>query len=553
VGSRVRVPFHGRRVGAWVAEVDVVPPPGVVVREITRLSGFGPPPPVLRLATWAAWRWAMPPATLLRTASPERNVWTLPPVPAAAGVPPAVAAPEAVAPPPAVVSPAVAPAAVTSPAVAPAAVVSPASALTALPATLRRLPPAQDLLPLVLDMVDAAAGPVLVLVPSTGWAERLASRLRARRVAVASDWAEAAAGWPVVVGSRAAAWSPVPRLGAALVLDAHDYHDRYDAAEVVAQRAAADGAPCLLVSPCPTAVQVFRHGPPIAPDRAVERSGWPAVAIADRRSADPRTGLLSEELVQLAHRVLPDRLVCVLNRTGRARLLACGSCGALARCERCGRAVELADDVLRCRACGAERPLACAACGSARLKVLRQGVTRVREEMEALLGTPVGEVSGEATCVPDTSVLVGTEAVLHRVRHAAAVAFLDYDQHLLAPRFAAGEESLALLARAGRLVGGRDGGGVVLVQTRLPEHNVLRAAVAGDPGVSTELELRRELALPPFSALATVRSPDPPELAGVEVSPLDRERWLVRAPNHEVLCDALVPLHGGARVDPVDV
>ncbi|MGH8981964.1 MAG: hypothetical protein ACRDWE_13270, partial [Acidimicrobiales bacterium] len=354
------------------------------------------------------------------------------------------------------------------------------------------------------------------------------------------------------VGSRAAAWAPVPVLGAAVVLDCHDHHDRYDAAEVVVERAARDGAPCTLVSPCPTAVQRERYGPPVAEERSVERAGWPALSIVDRRVADPRTGLLSEGLVDLARRVRPERLVCVLHRTGRARLLACASCGALARCVRCGRPVESSGDVLSCRNCGSTRPHVCASCGSGRLKVLRQGVSRVREELEALLAVPVGEVTGDTGAeVPPTQVLVGTEAVLHRVRHAAAVAFLDFDQHLLAPRFGAGEESLALLARAARLVGGRQG--TVLVQTRLADHDVLRAAVAGDPGLFTELDLRRELNLPPYSALATVRADAAPALRGVEVSPLGPGRWLVRARDHRALCDAVAPLHGGARIDPLDV
>ena len=534
-GTRVRVPFHGRRVGAWVVECDVAPPSGVVVRELTGVSGWGPPPPVLELAEWGAWRWAMPLATLLRVASPERNVRALP------------APPDGVA--------------------------RGQGGHEALRAgvTLRRLPPAEDLLGAVLEVIassEASGTSALVLVPSRGWAERLAARLRSRGVDVASSWAEAAGGWPVVVGSRAAAWAPVPRLGAAVVLDAHDYEDRYDASEVVAERARRAGAPCVLVSPCPTAVQRVRYGPAQVPERSQERAGWPALRVVDRRSADPRTGLLSEELVHLARRVLPlgERLVCVLDRTGRARLSACASCGALVRCTVCGRAVESTGSLLHCPGCGSQRPVVCAQCGSLRMKVLRQGVTRVREELEALLGVRVGEVSGRPgdQPVPDDAVLVGTQAVLHRVRHAGAVAFLDFDQHLCAPRFSAGEQALALLVRAGRLVGGREAGvgrrskvgpGVVMVQTRLPDHDVLRAGVAGDPGLFTELELRAELRLPPFSALATLKADAPPALDGepVEVSPLGAGRWLVRAPDHRTLCDAVATVHGGVRVDPLDV
>ena len=534
----MRIRLHHRPVGGWVTAVDPEPPAAVALQPITGFSGSGPPPAVVELANWAAWRWAMPAPTLLRVASPARNVWELPVRPER-GQP-------------------------TGPGAG-----QPAAGGVTRGTELVRLGPATDPLPLVLEMVDAvsADGSVVVLVPNVGWADRLRARLRHRGIAVAADWAEAAAGWPVVVGSRATAWAPVPELAGAVVLDAHDeaYRSRYDAVEVLAERAARAGVPCRLVSACPTAVQVARYRLVVAPD---ERSGWPAVSVVDRRAADPRTGLLSEELVRLAGRLpVGAPLVCVLNRTGRARLLACAACGEIARCTTCGRPVEQDDDGLRCRGCGTTRPVVCAACGGTRLKVLRAGVSRVREELAALLGVEVGEVAGDTgDAVPETPVLVGTEAVLHRVRRAAAVVFLDFDQHLLAPRFTAAEESLALLARAGRLVGGRGapGAGPVLVQTRLPDHPVLTAAVAGDPGRVDERPLREELDLPPFAALAVVSGDAAAPycavlggMAGVMTADLGDGRWLARAPDHRTLCDALAttPRPAGrlrVTVDPTD-
>nr|MBO2504068.1 hypothetical protein [Thermoanaerobacterales bacterium] len=79
VGDRVRVALGGRRVGGWVVAVGVEPPAGVALRPLARWSGRGPAPELIELAEWAAWRWAGRPASLLRTASPERVVWHLPP------------------------------------------------------------------------------------------------------------------------------------------------------------------------------------------------------------------------------------------------------------------------------------------------------------------------------------------------------------------------------------------------------------------------------------------------------------------------------------------
>lgn len=181
------------------------------------------------------------------------------------------------------------------------------------------------------------------------------------------------------------------------------------------------------------------------------------------------------------------------------------------------------------------------------MKVLRVGVSRVREELAALLGVAVAEVSGDSDApVPDAPVVVGTEAVLHRVRSASVVAFLDFDLHLIAPRLSAGETSLGLLARAGRLVGGRGtaGSGLVVVQTRLPDHEVLEAAVTGHPGrfIERELAVRSELSLPPFCAMAELSGPGAEaysDALGLRGGPAGDGRFLVQAPDHQELCDRL--------------
>jgi primosomal protein N' (replication factor Y) len=403
----------------------------------------------------------------------------------------------------------------------------------------------------------------------------------------------------------------VHRLAAAVVLDAHDaaYREEstptYNAVEVVIERAGREGAPCVLVSPVPP-VWLAGHGEleTVAAPPVEERAGWPTLERVDRRGADPRSGLFSEEFVRLARLVLAHGgagtgaavgddadadatrvrgpLVCVYNRTGGARALACHLCGELARCERCGAAVARprGEEVFRCPRCGEERPVVCAHCGRLKFKTLRAGVSRLREELAALLEVPVGEVvgpsarRGETYVVPTAPVLVGTEAVLHRVRRAAAVVFLDIDLHLLAPRLTATEDTLSLMVRAGRLVGARRTGPAwarILVQTRVPEHPVLAAVALGEPApvLAGEADIRRVSGLPPFSAVALLSG----ALAGsyaaaltealtafgktgrspVSVWPLDEGRFLVQAPEHRSLCDLLAavarPPGRGLRVE----
>src|SRR5205823_5769636 len=131
------------------------------------------------------------------------------------------------------------------------------------------------------------------------------------------------------------------------------------------ERARRAGVPAALLSPCPS-LEALAAGPVVTPPRGNEREGWPVLEVVDRRRDDPARGLYSERLVQLLRS--ERRVVCVLNRKGRARLLACAACGELARCERCDGPVEQVEDGLRCRRCGWLRPSICAACGATRLK-----------------------------------------------------------------------------------------------------------------------------------------------------------------------------------------
>jgi primosomal protein N' (replication factor Y) len=319
----------------------------------------------------------------------------------------------------------------------------------------------------------------------------------------------------------------------------------------------------LLVSPCPTVVGLAATGGRLhAPSIDAERAGWPIVEVVDRSRDEPwRTSLVTSPLV--VHLRRADRtVVCVHNTPGRSRILACRSCRSLARCERCEAAVGLSDEgTLVCRRCGAERPATCLVCNGTAFANLKPGVTRLREELEAAAGRPVVAVTGRDPEPPSPAgVYVGTEAVLHRVDRADVVAFLDLDVELLAPRYRAAEQAMALLVRAARLLGPRRDrrDGRLLLQTFVPRHDVIRAALLAEPGrlVEPERERRRALELPPFAALAALSGPGSDEVARALRTVPDvavggsAGRYVVRAASWERLGTALIaaPRPKGSRV-----
>ena len=105
IGTRVRAPLHGRTVRGWVVDEDVGTPAGVDVLPLKSWLGWGPPPALVELAEWAAWRWAGPAPFFLRIASPATIVRTLPVPPPWHGVPaPMAPGPDAAAAPRATIS-----------------------------------------------------------------------------------------------------------------------------------------------------------------------------------------------------------------------------------------------------------------------------------------------------------------------------------------------------------------------------------------------------------------------------------------------------------------
>jgi primosomal protein N' (replication factor Y) len=532
VGSMVRIQLGPRRVAAWISAVGVGPPEGLDLRPLSKISGLGPPAPVIDLARWVARCWAGPLPAVLGAASPPRMVRSLP----AAGHLTSMSAEMA------------------------------GDGAEIAEVTVRRLRPDSDTADVVAEAVGRA--PAIVIAPSIEAAVRLARRLRAGGLDVAllpDEWAAAAAGGRVVVGTRLAALAPCVDERAIVVVDEHDEAHQetrtptWHARDIAIERGRRRGVPVVVTSPCPS-VATLVQGRLVAPPRNEERRGWAQLEVIDLREEDPTEGLLSSPLVRALRR--PGPVACVLNRTGRARLLACPSCRQLACCDRCDGAVaqvrarnagdgglfDEGGDILRCRRCGEERPVVCHHCGTTRLAQLRPGVARLRRDLEALLGEPVAEISAQGASPAGTTarVSIGTEAVLHRTAEVSTVAFVDFDQELTAHRHRAAEEALVLLARASRLVGGRRGR--VVVQTRRPTDTVLRAALHGDPGlVAAEESVRRRLlGYAPFGAVAVISGAGASTYAtrlrrhGASVDGPTGDRWLVRATDRDSLVAGLV-------------
>jgi len=525
VGSMVRIGLHGRRVGGWVtALLDHSEVDNGDLKPIAKITGHGPGGDIQELAAWAAVRWAARRVRpFLIAGAPKRAIVSLP-APCRTAITPQPSSPAT-------------------------------SDLFASGGGVLRLPPRADVMPSILSAV--AIGPTLVVVPLHADVLRLAIRLRRAGCTVAvapDDWAAAAAGVDVVIGTRRVAWMPCAGMAAAIVIDEHaealqdERTPTWHARDVVVERCRRAQVPYALISPAPTLVAVEAYAGSdgvIHPPAERERRGWPQVEVIDRNGDAPwKRSLVTSRLIELLRS--GQRVICVSNTTGRARVLACRSCMALTRCETCDAAVGLGDaGRLACRRCGTERPPVCQSCGSGSFANLRPGVTRLREELEAAAARPVVAVTGadDEPISTDAGIYVGTEAALHRVGRVDVVVFLEFDSEMLAPRFRASEQALALLVHAARLAPH------VAIQTFEPDHDVVRAAVNADPNIVVEAErIRRQtLGLPPFASLAQVSGADVDEFiaaaraaaststVNLQVGRVDEKRALFRADSWSTL------------------
>ena len=529
VGVRVRVPLHGRNVAGWVVEIGE-PSAGLEVKKIKsviKVLGLGATAEIVDLAVWATKRWAGRMRSFISTAAPERLINNVP-----------------------------------SPRYMPRAVQYASDTFDKVRdfgGGLITVAPLSNLAPFISAV--ACDGPTIVVMPTQHRVKLLAAALRANNFSVAQwpqDWALAYGGVDVVIGTRSAVWAPVEKFSNMVVVDEHDdllQEERsptWHARDVAIERSSRVGARCILLSPIASLSARKWAGD----RRVVDSQGqWPEVLIVDRNNDEQWSrSLISSELIAEL-RDKSRRVVCVLNSKGRARLTACGSCRNILRCEKCDAALNQTDKTtLDCPRCGESRPVICQVCGSSSCAVLKPGVARLREELEAAANRSVFEVTAATETVNERcNVFVGTEAVLHRVQNTDTVVFLDIDSELLAPRYRANEIVATLVVHAARLVGRSTQSPRILLQTHTPDNAFLIGLKIGDLSqyfVSDEAR-RSLLKFPPFGSIAQVSGKGTKAFldslneslefsAVVQTMNKDTENGLIRAENWQQLSDVLL-------------
>ena len=343
----------------------------------------------------------------------------------------------------------------------------------------------------------------------------------------------------VVVGTRSAVFAPCVNLGL-VILDEEQEHSyksenspRYHAKEVAIWRGSKEKALVLLGSATPSVESMYR-----AKSGAYrlytlkERFGGrklPQVSIVDMREELKRGNDLSfsaslQDAIIDTH-AADKQTIILLNRRGNSRALVCVDCRETPECPRC--AVRLtyhsANNRLMCHYCGFSRnvPERCPQCGGP-LKQVGTGTQKVQQELEYLFpDLEVDRMDADTVSAVNTHekildhfknekvpILIGTQMVAKGLNlpDVTRGGVLDADLSLYTDSFRAGETTFNMLTQVVGRAGRGDAPGQALIQTLVPEHQVIKLAAKQDYDGFYDLEigLRKMQQLPPFGDLVSI-------------------------------------------------
>lgn len=405
----------------------------------------------------------------------------------------------------------------------------------------------------------------LVLVPEISLTPQLEAAFRARFPTTSlvclhsrlnpservNSWLQAQQGEAkIILGTRLAVFTPLPKLGLIIVDEEQDgsfkQQDglRYSARDVAIFRARQAHVPVLLGSATPSLESYYnatngRYRMLRLSSRAVKNAMLPAVRCVDTRAAKNKDGL-SEPLIRALEKCLTrnQQSLVFLNRRGYAPVLLCKSCAWTATCHRCASrlVVHLREKQLRCHHCGHQErfPSACPKCGDQDIVPFGHGTQRVEAVLaERFPAARILRIDRDSTRLKDgwermlkdiyeqrVDILVGTQILAkgHDFPNLSLVGVLNSDASLFSTDFRAAERLFAQLMQVAGRAGRADIAGEVLIQTEFPDHPLYHALRQHDYDSLAQMLLteRKMAGFPPFVYQALLRAEAPQIVAALD-------------------------------------
>lgn len=405
----------------------------------------------------------------------------------------------------------------------------------------------------IISKVLTAGKQVLILVPEIGLTPQLLSRFSARfhePMAVMHShlndterrraFQQAREGIVrLVIGTRAAIFTPMPDLGLIVIDEEHDAsfkqmdRVRYSARDTALMRAFTADIPIILGSATPSLESLHNsaQGKYILlqlSQKAVSRIPL-RYQLLDIRNETLHEGLASQTLgIIREHLERKHQVLVFINRRGFSPILLCHQCGWMADCRACDSHLTVHRSLgkLACHHCGLIQtmPRQCHKCKGAELIPIGAGTQRIYDYLATLfpqtsmLRIDRDEVQKKHAldaCLNkinrgEAQLIVGTQMLAkgHHFPKLTLVVVVDADNGFYNQDFRATERLGQLLTQVAGRAGREEDAGHVVIQTHLPQHPLLNLLVQQGygPFAASLLTLRKQALLPPYSHMALLRA-----------------------------------------------
>ncbi|MCI0381945.1 MAG: primosomal protein N' [Chlamydiae bacterium] len=344
----------------------------------------------------------------------------------------------------------------------------------------------------------------------------------------------------IVLGARSAIFSPMINLGLIIVDEEHESSykqseeaPRYHARDVAIMRGKISNATVVLASATPSLESYYnakngKYKLHFLTQRA-DNAKMAKITIVDMKpefEKAKRFTLFSEKLISSiqARYKAGEQTILFLNRRGYHTSAFCPLCSYMANCPHCdiNLTYHLGNDILACHLCDFRtKPFkTCPSCGKEeQIKYKGAGTELVERALHALfpdirtlrLDADTTRHKGSIELLfkqfrtGKADLLIGTQMVAKGFHfpNVTLVGVLNADRGLHIPDFRASENLLQQLIQ----VSGRSGRGPiegeVIIQTSLPDHEIIQFAKTQDyeKFFNWEIEIRKKFSFPPFTRL----------------------------------------------------
>ncbi|MBA2657420.1 MAG: primosomal protein N' [Tatlockia sp.] len=474
----------------------------------------------------------------------------------------------------------------------------------------------------LITKVLAQGRQVLILVPEIGLTPQLLARFSSRftepMAVIHSNLneSERQVAWQLardnlvklVIGTRAAVFTPMPDLGLIVIDEEHDTSlkqmegVRYSARDTALMRAYLAKIPIILGTATPCLESLYNCNKKKYTHLRLNQKAMTSTPLhfqlIDIRNVHLQQGLASKSVEIIGtHLQRGNQVLVFINRRGFAPVLLCHHCGWMADCQSCDSHLTLhrQSGHLICHHCGFVKsiPAQCQACSGKELIPIGAGTQRVHEYLQeqfpktSILRIDRDEVRKknafdkhlEGIHTGETQLIVGTQMLAkgHHFPRLSLVVVLDSDAGFFNHDFRAIERLGQLLTQVAGRAGRAEHAGQVLIQTHIPTNPLLNLLIQHgyDSFAKALLIIRQQAELPPFNYLIVIRAQDKTaskvleflhqsktqlEAAGIRVlgpapSPLARKanqhrmQLLVKSPSRKLLHNALTNLRNWLTIN----